>query len=154
MPPKSATASLRDLPKVDTVLAHPEVAGLITAYGRALVTAEVRAELDLCRARIREGNGADATVAALVVSTRRRLERLHTPNQCRVINATGVILHTSLGRAPLAPSVMAAAARQSAQYSLLELDRETGKRSDRDKLVNDLICRVTGAEAATVVNNN
>lgn len=154
MAPKTATASLRDLPKVDAVVGHAGAAGLIAAYGRALVTIEVRAEIELLRGRIREGNGGDTRPESLIAAARKRLERLHSPNQCRVINATGVILHTSLGRAPLAPSVMAAAARQSAQYSLLELDRETGKRSDRDKLVNDLICRVTGAEAATVVNNN
>lgn len=152
--PKTTTTSLRDLPKVDAVLGHADATGLITAYGRALVTTELRAEIDLLRARLREGNGGDVKAESLIRSTRARLERLHSPNQCRVINATGVILHTSLGRAPIAPAVMAAAAKQSAQYSLLELDRESGKRSDRDKLVNDLICRVTGAEAATVVNNN
>jgi len=157
MAPKTATATLRDLPKVDAVLSHADAAGLITAYGRALVTAELRAEIELLRNRIREGssaNGDSLKPESLIKATRTRLERLHTPNQCRVINATGVVLHTSLGRAPIAPSVMAAAAKQSAQYSLLELDRQTGKRSDRDKLVADLICRVTGAEAATVVNNN
>ncbi|MBX3473690.1 MAG: L-seryl-tRNA(Sec) selenium transferase [Planctomycetes bacterium] len=154
MAPKTATSSLRDLPKVDALVGHPDAAGLVAAYGRALVTTEIRAEIELLRHRIREGNGGDVRAEAVIAATRSRLERLHTPNQCRVINATGVILHTSLGRAPLAPSVMAAAARQSAQYSLLELDRESGKRSDRDKLVADLVCRVTGAEAATVVNNN
>jgi L-seryl-tRNA(Ser) seleniumtransferase len=82
------------------------------------------------------------------------MDALLTPIQCRVINATGVILHTSLGRAPIAPDVMEAAAREAAQYSCLELDRASGKRSDRDKLVNGLLEKITGAEAATVVNNN
>ncbi len=157
MSPKTPTAQLRDLPKMDSVLDHADAQGLIAAYGRALVTAEVRAQIEIARAAIRNGKSPgleDLEPATLLRATRARLELLASPAQCRVINATGVILHTSLGRAPLAPTVMAAAARESAQYSLLELDRETGKRSDRDKLVNKLIERVTGAEAATVVNNN
>jgi len=142
---------------MDSVLDHADAQGLVAAYGRALVTAEVRAQIEIARAAIRNGKNPgldDLEPATLLRATRARLELLASPAQCRVINATGVILHTSLGRAPLAPTVMAAAARESAQYSLLELDRETGKRSDRDKLVNKLIERVTGAEAATVVNNN
>src|SRR5690606_32477337 len=93
-------------------------------------------------------------VDALAKHVERRIAALLEPVQCRVVNATGVILHTSLGRAPLAPAVLEAAIRESAQHSCPELDRSTGKRSDRDKLVNALLAKVTGAEAATVVNNN
>jgi L-seryl-tRNA(Ser) seleniumtransferase len=156
-PAKTAAVTLRDLPKVDAVLAHPQTAGLISAYGRAIVANEVRGAIESLRGKIRDGNGSsadDAEPTSILDAARARLEAVHAPAQCRVINATGVILHTSLGRAPLAPTAMAAAAKHAALYSLLELDRETGKRSDRDKLVNGLITRVTGAEAATVVNNN
>jgi L-seryl-tRNA(Ser) seleniumtransferase len=97
---------------------------------------------------------SELSVEALALRVDRRLASVLGPIQCRVINATGVILHTSLGRAPLAQSVAEAAIREAAQYSCLELDRASGKRSDRDKLVNGLLERVTGAEAATVVNNN
>lgn len=126
-------------------------------FGRALVTDESRAAIEMLRAELRDGRHvflSELTDDAVAVRVNRRLEALMQPVQCRVINATGVILHTSLGRAPLAADAVALALREAAQYSCLELDRATGKRSDRDKLVNNLIQRVTGAEAATVVNNN
>ncbi|MBX3461065.1 MAG: L-seryl-tRNA(Sec) selenium transferase [Planctomycetes bacterium] len=156
---KTATniATPRDLPKLDALLGAAPFAALIASSGRDLVTEETRLALDALRREIRDGNHvflSELAPDALAVRVQRRLERMLGPIQCRVINATGVILHTSLGRAPLPPSAVEAAAREAAGYSCLELDRGSGKRSDRDKLVNALIERVTGAEAATVVNNN
>ena len=130
---------------------------MIARFGYTAVAQESRGVLDDLRQRLR-GNGsvaaADFSHSSLSKLVGSALEKLFAPRQCRVLNATGVILHTSLGRAPLAPEAVAQAMREATGYSLLELDRASGKRSDRDKLVNDLICRVTGAQAATVVNNN
>jgi L-seryl-tRNA(Ser) seleniumtransferase len=150
-------AKPRDLPKLDALLEVAEFKPLFAAASRALITHETRATLDALRAEMLGGGqvfASELLPAALAERVQGRIRALSEPNQCRVINATGVILHTSLGRAPLAPEVVEAAVCQSTGYSCLELDRATGKRSDRDKLVNSLIERVTGAEAATVVNNN
>ncbi|MCB9894820.1 MAG: L-seryl-tRNA(Sec) selenium transferase [Planctomycetes bacterium] len=153
----SKSAALRDLPKLDTLLGSAPFQGLIESAGRALVTEETRAALDVLRTDLREGGHvfqSELTEPALASLVERRIAALTEPVQCRVINATGVILHTSLGRAPLAPQAVETAMREATGYSCLELDRATGKRSDRDKLVNGLLARITGAEAATVVNNN
>ena len=157
MPEKTTTPSLRDLPKVDALLLTTDFEALAQRYGRTAVAEETRAALDALRQRLRASNGVNSSEISphgLALRVREALETLFAPRQCRVINATGVILHTSLGRAPLAPAAVEQAVREASGYSLLELDRESGKRSDRDKLVNELICRVTGAQAATVVNNN
>ncbi len=153
----SNIATPRDLPKLDALLGHAAFAGLLEAHGRDLATGETRLALDELRHGIREDKHvflSELTPEVLAVRVGQRLARLMGPIQCRVINATGVILHTSLGRAPLAPAAVEAAMREAAGYSCLELDRASGKRSDRDKLVNALIEKITGAEAATVVNNN
>ncbi|MCA8915809.1 MAG: L-seryl-tRNA(Sec) selenium transferase [Planctomycetes bacterium] len=153
----SKSAALRDLPKLDTLLGSAPFSGLIEAAGRALVTEETRAALEVLRTDLREGGHvfqSELTEPALASLVERRIAALTEPVQCRVINATGVILHTSLGRAPLAPAAVETAMREATGYSCLELDRASGKRSDRDKLVNGLLARVTGAEDATVVNNN
>lgn len=157
MTPKTTTPSLRDLPKVDALLLTTDFEALAQRFGRTPVAEETRAALDALRQRLRASDGvepSEITPHGLALRVRAALEKLFAPRQCRVINATGVILHTSLGRAPLPQSAVEQAVREATGYSLLELDRESGKRSDRDKLVNDLICRVTGAPAATVVNNN
>lgn len=151
----TTSASFRDLPRID-VLLDGVFQELIREFGREIVALEVRNDVESQRDRLKSGNVPTNEITADAIFSRveSNLKRLVSPIQCRVINATGTILHTSLGRAPLAPNVVEAAVREAGQYSCLELDRATGKRSDRDKLVHDLICRVTGAEAATVVNNN
>lgn len=153
----SKTASLRDLPKLDALLTGEPFAALIASAGRQLVAEETRAALDVLRSDLREGGHvfqSELTGQALALLVEKRIAALLQPIQCRVINATGVILHTSLGRAPLPARAVEAAMRESTEYSCLELDRASGKRSDRDKLINGLLARITGAEAATVVNNN
>src|SRR5262249_12667831 len=89
----------------------------------------------------------------LVTRAREVLAELERPSLRRVINATGVILHTNLGRAPLAASAREAVARAAEGYSTLELDLESGERGSRHAHVEGLLCELTGAEAATVVNN-
>lgn len=148
---------MRDLPKLDALLSSTPFAPLVDRLGRSLIIEEARAMLEVLRNDMREGGHvfqSELSEAALAGQIERRIAALTDPVQCRVINATGVILHTSLGRAPLSEAAVKAAVAEATGYSCLELDRSTGKRSDRDKLVNGLIERITGAEAATVVNNN
>ena len=151
------TPDLRDLPKVDALLESAPLQPIVAEFGRRLTTAAAREVIESLRRTIKQGAGVtkeDLSYEAVAARIRADLDRLLAPTQCRVINATGVILHTSLGRAPLAPEVVSAAMREASQYSCLELNRRTGKRSHRDKLVAGLICRITGAEDATVLNNN
>ncbi|MHC4841394.1 MAG: L-seryl-tRNA(Sec) selenium transferase [Planctomycetota bacterium] len=155
--PESNSATFRDLPKVDVLLESDTFEPLIEQFGRPLVASEIRRTIDRYRETLKTGksiNSESLKHTTLAERISAALEKLLHPKQCRVVNATGVILHTSLGRAPIAPEVAEIAIKEAAQYSCLELNRETGKRGDRDLLVNDIICRVTGAEAATVLNNN
>jgi L-seryl-tRNA(Ser) seleniumtransferase len=95
-----------------------------------------------------------ATVAAVREAARRRIARRRDPGCVRVVNATGVVLHTNLGRAALPSAALAALAEHARGYQLLAADRETGERAPRERHVEALLRRLTGAEAATVVNNN
>lgn len=142
---------------MDVLLGSKPFAELIERHGRSHVTAHTRAALDDLRTRLKANHGVKPEAVgkeSIFEEVVRRVRGEVSPRLCRVINATGVILHTSLGRAPLAPAAVESALREAAGYCLLELDRDSGKRSDRDRLVSDLICRITGAPAATVVNNN
>ena len=137
---------LRDLPSVDRLLADEILAGA----PRSLALAAARAALDDARRTI--GSGGDpGDVAALA---RAELERLEAPSLQRVLNATGVIVHTNLGRAPLAQAALARVEEVGGSYSNLELDLESGARGTRQSHVADALRRLTGAEAALVVNNN
>jgi L-seryl-tRNA(Ser) seleniumtransferase len=137
---------LRDLPSVDRLLADEALA----AAPRSLAVAAARAALASARGQI--GAGEDpGDVAALA---RAELERLEAPSLRRVLNATGVIVHTNLGRAPLAPAALARVEEVGGSYSNLELDLESGARGSRQSHVADALRRLTGAEAALVVNNN
>ncbi len=137
---------LRDLPSVDRLLAEEPLA----SAPRALATAAARAALEHARTAIRAG----AEPGNVVESARAELERLRTPSLRRVLNATGVIVHTNLGRAPLAASALAHVAEVAGGYSNLELDLTAGTRGSRQDHVADALRRLTGAEAALVVNNN
>ena len=142
--------ALRDLPSVDEVLLRPAVRALAEKLGRAPAKAAVRAAIAEARARLRSG-AADAAVtddAVLALAAQDARPRLR-----RVINATGVVLHTNLGRAPLHPEALRAVAEVAAGYSSLELDLETGKRGHRSAHVEPLLCELFQAEAAHVVNN-
>ena len=146
---------LKEIPKVDRVLEWPEIATLVAAYPRPEVVTAVRSCLDRFRGRIREGNsgllpGNDVIVAAITVELKRRTE----PSLRKVINGTGVVVHTNLGRSPLAPEADAAIRAVAAGYSNLEYDLGSGERGSRYSHVEKLICELTGAEAALVVNNN
>ncbi len=137
---------LRDLPSVDRLLGDEELA----AAPRPLATAAARTALDRAREAIRAGADPGDPVAA----ARAELERLRAPSLRRVVNATGVIVHTNLGRAPLPAPALERVAEVGAGYSNLELDLDSGERGSRQGHVAGPLVRLTGAEAALVVNNN
>lgn len=142
------TATHNRPPAVDRVLAWPLVQQLIADHGRALVLDGVRAALQLWR----EGEISDDE--ALVHWLRQHLLATLAPSMRPVLNLTGTVLHTNLGRAPLPPEAVAAMNAVALGASNLEFDLASGQRGDRDDHVEQWICRLTGAEAATVVNNN
>lgn len=146
-------ARLRALPSVDEVLRSPAGAGLLARHPRWAVVEAVRSEIAAGRARLlRDASGAppDLDTAAL----ERRIAALQLPHLRRVLNATGVVLHTNLGRAPLARRALERATAVATGYSTLELDPRTRARGSRHDAVRELLCQLTGAEAAAVVNNN
>ena len=143
----------RNLPSVDRVLAEQALAEALAAYDRAVVVEAVREALEAARASLVPGV-AVPDAAAVAAEAAARLARDRAPWPSAVINATGVLLHTNLGRAPLSEASIRAAAAAAAEYSDLELDLETGKRSSRHRAVAALLRRLTGAEDAVVVNNN
>jgi L-seryl-tRNA(Ser) seleniumtransferase len=139
------------------VLALPEVEALVERFGRQGVTEALRAVLEEARQALRAGRGDAATpvdAASVARRARERLEAAARPSLQPVFNLTGTVLHTNLGRALLPPDAVAAVAAVLARPSNLEFDLEGGRRGDRDAHVEALLREITGAEAATVVNNN
>ncbi len=135
-------------PAVGRLLQHPDVAVLAARHGRKATTAAVQAAVAEARAgRLDPGDepGLAGRVAQLLDGSPRQLRR--------VINGTGVVIHTNLGRAPLAARAAARAADLASGYTNLELDLQTGRRGDRHSLLTDTLRRLTGVEAAMVVNN-
>jgi L-seryl-tRNA(Ser) seleniumtransferase len=140
--------TLRALPSVHQVLEQPEVQATIAAHGRALVVFAVQRALDEERT-----SGTIAQPPARLARIEALVKELRRPRLRPVINATGVVLHTNLGRAPLAAAAAQAAAAIAGRYSTLEFDPRTGRRGRRHDLVADILRYLTGAEAAAVVNN-
>lgn len=141
------------LPSVDRLLADPAVVVLAEQHGRALVTEFARAVLADARAHIRDG-GAVADIPTLTARLTAHTERATQSRLRPVYNLTGTVLHTNLGRAPLPEEAVAALVLAARNPCALEYDVEKGARGDRDDVVEGLLCELTGAEAATVVNNN
>ncbi len=142
------------IPSVDEVLRTAVGIVAVERFGRQATVASVRATLDAIRRAIRGGlrNGAAANdVAAEVLAN---LESQAKPNVRPVFNLTGTVLHTNLGRAILSEAAVEAAVVAMREALALEFDLTAGKRGERDALIRDLLCELTGAEAATVVNNN
>jgi L-seryl-tRNA(Ser) seleniumtransferase len=140
---------LRDLPSVDALSARLDENTLDHGVPRPLVQSLARDALDEARRDLLSGQPASPLDAA-----RRRLGRLAALRPAQVINATGVVLHTNLGRAPLSASAAIAAADQATGYGNLEFDLTTGGRGGRGAYVAELLTSLTGAESALVVNNN
>ncbi len=144
---------LRNLPSVDRLMASEAMAGLAAVYSRDWVVGVVREQLDLARKEIRQGGNAPEA-ESLVDAVCRQVADLTQTAPRRVINATGVVIHTNLGRAPLSRAAIEAMSQAAQGYSDLELDLATGRRGSRQSHLQALLRHLTGAEAALAVNNN
>ncbi len=147
---------LRRIPAVDRILNEPALSRLAASCPRVLllesaqeIVAELRREILAAPAK-----APDLSPAAVATMAARRAERKLAPSLRPVINATGTLLHTNLGRAPLSESALSAMREVARGYSNLEFDLDSGERGHRYAHVEELLCRLTGAEAATTVNNN
>ncbi len=151
---ENTSAMLRRIPQVDAVLNTEKGKELCERYSAALAAEALRAELQAVRAQLLAGTGTLPTSDALLDACDKRLSVLFKPAKPVVINATGVMLHTNLGRAPMALRAAEAAKQAAVHYSALEFDLEAGIRGDRQRHVEDLLSELLGAQAAVVVNNN
>ncbi len=148
---------LRELPSIDRLLTHPRTVPLLARFSREHVTRQCRAILDDLRTAVKQGRSVDAAgidETAILATLEDRLESHHAPMLRRVINATGTVLHTNLGRAVLPREAIDAVARAAAHPVNLEYDLSRGARGRREALIESCLLDLTGAEAATVVNNN
>lgn len=145
--------SFRSLPSVEELLQNHTLRGYERKVGRAVVVEAVRAALDAARGEIRAGREVPMP-ALLIDDITERIEQAVRSTLTRVINATGVILHTNLGRAPLSQEALAAIQEAASSYANLEYDLDAGERGSRYVHAAELIKKLTGAEAALVVNNN
>ena len=144
---------LRNLPSVESVLSSRRVRALAQEYARDWITTLVRQRIEEARGAVRDGSPAP-TAEDIAESVTERIVVLGQPSPRPVINATGVIIHTNLGRAPLSLEAMEAVLQASEGYSNLELDLTEGSRGSRQEHVRSLLCQLTGAESALVTNNN
>ena len=144
---------LRLLPSVDELARDHTLREFEHRYGHAIVVEAIRGALDAARTAIRAG-GEAPMLALLIDDICERVLRSVRPTLVRVVNATGVILHTNLGRAPLSQDARAAMQAAALSYSNLEYDLDAGERGSRYIHAEELLTRLTGAEAALVVNNN
>ena len=158
---KDSGARLRAIPSVDELLLQPRLVVLAEKSGRALVTQATRQVLADFRARLKNEPSQSAVSSPEAFDLARfearviaDVEAALTPSLCRVINATGVVLHTNLGRAPLSHAALAHINASAATYSNLEYDVARGERGKRDVHTGRLLAELVGAEAAIVVNNN
>jgi len=149
---------LRNLPSVDAILRRTEPVWKASAVPRRVVLQAVRAAVDQARKLVASGQDLPSDKESLereiVDRVHRRLRTAASPHYRKVINATGIILHTALGRAVLPAPALRQIQEELAGYSLVQVDPQTGKRAKRDERIEWLLQQLTGAEAATVVNNN
>jgi L-seryl-tRNA(Ser) seleniumtransferase len=154
----------RIIPSIEQLRQRARVRELVDRFGHGPVVQALREETDALRRRLTDGSSprspallpsTSAEAAACIeAGAEPRLHRQFELELRPVINATGVIVHTNLGRAPLAPSALEQVAQIGSRYSTLEYDLRTGERGKRDRHAEALLCRLTGTEAAVVVNNN
>jgi len=144
---------LRQLPSVDSLLGAPATQALSGEFPRARVKEALQAALAAARKAVL-GDAPPPAADALVARAADALREADRPQLLRAINATGIILHTGLGRAALPEAAIEAISQRMRGYCVLAADRETGERFERDRHVAAQLCALTGAEAATVANNN
>lgn len=158
--PKAKTtdqsALATDIPSLERLLSSPAGQALAAEVGRSRLAATLRQILDDARSRALAGalTVAALTPDALLSRARTQMEKQDQPRLRAVYNLTGTVLHTNLGRALLPDQAVQAVVQALSAPANLEFDLSTGRRGDRDDLIEDLLCELTGAEAATVVNNN
>jgi L-seryl-tRNA(Ser) seleniumtransferase len=145
---------LRELPSIDRLLKHVRCESLLARYNREYVIEHCRAVLDEIRSEIRQGGRADLSEESIIERIQNRISIDGQPGHIRVVNATGTILHTNLGRALLSPAAIDAVVAVADQSINLEYDLAAGKRGKREETLEKLLVDLTGADAATVVNNN
>jgi L-seryl-tRNA(Ser) seleniumtransferase len=149
---------LRKLPSVDALLKEPQLESYIARIGRNAVVNSVREAVEEVRKLLAAEPSPEMDEKVIyqkvIDAARGQLEAIIKPYYRRAINATGIILHTGLGRAVLATQALRQIQEELSGYSLLQLDAETGERSRRDERIEWLLQQLTGTEAATVVNNN
>ena len=148
------SAALRRLPSVDRVLSDNALADAIARLPRELVADAVRGVLDEARAQLRVEQSVDTSAEALAHKSALALETRYQRSLRPVVNATGVVIHTNLGRAPVSEAAARAMAEAASGYSNLEFEVEAGSRGSRGSHLEELLSAVTGAEAGVVVNNN
>ncbi len=147
------TPRFRTLPAVEKLLGAAPLAAALASLPRAVVVAAVREELAAARKALKRAGASPPDPEALAAAAAARARAAARPQLVRVLNATGIVLHTNLGRAPLAEAARRAVNDVAAGYCSLEFDLETGRRGDRGLGVERRLLRLTGAEAAAVVNN-
>ncbi|MQF82937.1 L-seryl-tRNA(Sec) selenium transferase [SAR202 cluster bacterium AD-802-E10_MRT_200m] len=143
----------RELPSVDRILSAPQIAALVVSYSHQAVADLIRKELEEARIAIAKGLRSPTTIE-IIEGISRQAARLWKVGPRLVINATGVIIHTNLGRAPLSESSLEAIASVASSYTDLEFSLPDGVRGSRQKYVEQLLVQLTNAEAALTVNNN
>lgn len=146
--------ALRSLPAVSALLNEEKISRIARLFDKDLVTAVLRDELNVCREAIRKGITNGGASLNLVERCAQRLEQLSLPRITPAINATGIVIHTGMGRAPLAEEALRAIAEVGAGYCDVAISREHGGRRPRHTVVEELLRRLTGCEAAIVTNNN
>lgn len=147
----------RSIPKVDVLLQDESIREMIEQYSREAVMESVHIEMDRLRRFIADSEDeveAEEQIQRLVLHIIRTVEAMHAPNMKKVINGTGTVLHTNLGRAPISRTHMEKAFQIVTGYSNLEYNLEQGRRGERYSHFEKLLCKITGAEAAMAVNNN
>ncbi|WP_313701337.1 L-seryl-tRNA(Sec) selenium transferase [Achromobacter sp.] len=155
-PSGAGLAAASDIPSLDRLLNADALQPALETHGRTQVVAALRRDLDALRKRALDGGVPrhELDAAAVAARTSAALDEAARPRLRAVYNLTGTVLHTNLGRALLPDEAVASVLRALTTPANLEFDLDTGGRGDRDDLIDDLLCELTGAEAATVVNNN
>ncbi len=147
---------LRKIPSVNQLLESAPIQSLIKSANHSAVVMGIRSALDSLRDQVQSSTGDIKIPTAYELADKIAdwIKKEEQPRLCPVINGTGVILHTGLGRAPLAREAIEAIVQIASGYASVEIDLETGERSQRVQIVEKLLCQLTGAQAAAVVNNN
>jgi len=162
---KSGEKALHQLPPVNEILQSSKISELLGSYPREMVLEIVRGALDHIRGELRNSESSSESSIEKIFSreqlkdlvaqeTAAKIKRLSGSNLRKVINGTGIILHTNLGRSLLSPAACQAVFLAASSYINLEFDFDTGKRGSRHAVIQDILSRLTGAESFLAVNNN